>query len=116
MVLPQILCGGHGHQKYVVGCRVDTLASYGQLVGPPSYDDSILFERGDSPREAGSAASGGGRPALKISVTDPVKKVCSQSLPHLLSLYASCNACKSLWTSQLPTLVFDSVHFGCVLV
>ncbi|EIE22906.1 hypothetical protein COCSUDRAFT_66447 [Coccomyxa subellipsoidea C-169] len=55
--------------------RVDTLASYGQLVGPPSYDDSVLFERNDPNEEPGGASSASSRPPLKISVTDPVKKV-----------------------------------------
>ncbi|CAL8464753.1 g4288 [Coccomyxa elongata] len=55
--------------------RVDTLASYGQLVGPPSYDDSVLFERNEDHGDPGSAAGGDRRPVMKISVTDPVKKV-----------------------------------------
>lgn len=55
--------------------RVDTLASYGQLVGAPSYDDSGLFDRNEGHGEPGSAGSGSSRPVMKISVTDPVKKV-----------------------------------------
>lgn len=54
---------------------MDTLASYGQLVGAPSYDDSILFERNEDHGDPGSAAGGDRRPVMKISVTDPVKKV-----------------------------------------
>lgn len=54
---------------------MNTLASYGQLVGAPSYDDSILFERNEDHGDPGSAAGGDRRPVMKISVTDPVKKV-----------------------------------------
>ena len=73
---------------YKVGCgfhtrRVDTLASYGQLVGPPSYDDSTLFDRSSAGRHDTSTCAGAARsssapagpPPLKITVTDPVKKV-----------------------------------------
>jgi hypothetical protein len=67
------------------------MASYGQLVGQPSYsDDSALFDRQAGAGESSRAASS--TPALKITVTDPLKKV-DQHLPLLLdcALPASLN-------------------------
>ena len=58
------------------------MTSYGSLLGgPPSYDDSTLFDRGGSGQAAsgsgqpGSRGVSGGRQPLKITITDPVKKV-----------------------------------------
>jgi len=66
------------------------MASYGQLVGQPAYDDSGIFERqAGAPDDSGAASSS--TPALKITVADPLKKVrsckhacrSSTSLVHL---------------------------------
>ncbi|CAL5229150.1 g12424 [Coccomyxa viridis] len=54
--------------------RVDHMASYGQLVGQPSYDDSGLFDRPGAAPESETASSSRSSPALKITVTDPLKK------------------------------------------
>ena len=52
------------------------MASYGQLVGQQSYDDSSLFDRQARTAESSEAASSSSRPpALKITVADPLKKV-----------------------------------------
>ena len=64
----------------LTGCvwhsRVDHMASYGQLVGHQSYDDSSLFDRQPRTAEGSEAASSSSRPpALKITVADPLKKV-----------------------------------------
>ena len=56
-------------------CRVDHMASYGQLVGQPAYDDSGLFNRHGGAPEGTEAASSSSTPALKITITDPLKKV-----------------------------------------
>lgn len=50
------------------------MASYGQLVGQPAYDDSGLFERHAGTPDNSEAASSSA-PALKITVADPLKKV-----------------------------------------
>ena len=52
------------------------MASYGQLVGQQSYDDSSLFDRHARTAESSEGASSSSRPpALKITVADPLKKV-----------------------------------------
>jgi hypothetical protein len=66
------------------------MASYGQLgLGPPSYEDSVLFEVHDiqedpgggtadangAPAHSSAAASSSSSGQLNITVTDPVKKV-----------------------------------------
>jgi hypothetical protein len=56
------------------------VASYGQLVGPPSYDDSTVFDRNKAGGEPGNSGGSEGPPPLKITITDPMKKVC----PHAL--------------------------------
>ena len=53
------------------------MASYGQLVGQPAYDDSGLFERHAGVSDDLGAASSSA-PALKITVADPLKKVRSR--------------------------------------
>ena len=83
--------------------RVDTLASYGQLVGPPSYDDSTLFDRHGMGRQDTSASASvardssmpAGPPPLKITVTDPVKKV-SRLHSALAVPLGPCAHCASL--------------------
>ena len=60
----------------VLHSRVDHMASYGQLVGQQTYDDSSLFDRHARTAESSEAASSSSRPpALKIIVADPLKKV-----------------------------------------
>lgn len=56
------------------------MASYGQLVGQPAYDDSSLFDRSAGAAEGSGAASSSSssNPALKITVSDPLKKVRSR--------------------------------------
>ena len=68
---------GHEHmlRGYVSHSRVDHMASYGQLVGQQSYDDSSLFDRHARTAEGSEAASSSRPPALKITVADPLKKV-----------------------------------------
>ena len=56
-------------------CRVDHMASYGQLVGQPAYDDSGLFDRHGAAPAGEAASSSRSTPALKVIVTDPLKKV-----------------------------------------
>ena len=53
------------------------MASYGQLVGQQSYDDSSLFDRRAGAAESSESASSSSSrpPALKITVADPLKKV-----------------------------------------
>ncbi len=60
------------------------MASYGQLVGQPAYDDSGLFNRPGAAPESEAASSCRSSPALKITVTDPLKKVsCYRGLTKL---------------------------------
>ena len=67
------------------------MASYGQLVGQPSYsDDSALFDHQAGAGESSRAASSSSTPALKITVTDPLKKVDQH---HTLLLDCALPAC-----------------------
>lgn len=63
------------------------MASYGQLVGQPTYDDSGLFDRPGAAPESEAASSSRSSPALKITVTDPLKKVsrCREAPEFVLS-------------------------------
>ena len=82
--------------------RVDHMASYGQLVGQQSYDDSSLFDRHARTAESSEAASSSSRPpALKITVADPLKKVTfclSSAIPFLEAFKGS-----SIYYLQLQT-------------
>ena len=101
------------------------MASYGQLVGQPSYsDDSALFDRqagaGESSRAASSSSSS--TPALKITVTDPLKKV-DQDLPLLLldcvlatSSNCACTMHILLVLSAIPVVIAGSTTFTMLQV
>jgi len=69
-------------------CSVDTMASYGQLLGPPSYEDANLFDQveirpaspgGDGRGEGAAHAAAG--PTMNISVDDPVKRTEQTIIP-----------------------------------
>ena len=83
---------------------MDTLASYGQLVGPPSYDDSVLFERNEDHGDPGGAGGRDSRPVMKISVTDPVKKVTRL----VACLLAACCIILSLLNTLITGLVLTN--------
>lgn len=83
------------------------MASYGQLVGQPSYsDDSALFDRqagaGESSRAASSSSSSS-TPALKITVTDPLKKVDQHRTLLLFQLLSTAHAQCTFYWSLAPS-------------
>ncbi|CAD7698032.1 unnamed protein product [Ostreobium quekettii] len=57
---------------------LQTYASYGQLVGPPSYEESVLYDSvvnaSNGPGGSASDATVAAKPALNVSVTDPQRR------------------------------------------
>ncbi|KAK9805542.1 hypothetical protein WJX72_004051 [[Myrmecia] bisecta] len=87
----QYLGYGAGHDSEHLDTRTDTVASYGQLLAPPSYADSVLFDRGEIQPEGLDVPESSSAPksarALQITVTDPVKKVESSIIPGVTGGY-----------------------------
>ena len=65
---------------------VNTVASYGQLLSAPSYDDATLFDQVEiQPTEhhTGNGNTAQGPPATRVTVDDPVKKVEQTLIPGM---------------------------------
>lgn len=74
-------------------CSVNTVASYGQLLDAPSYQDATLFDAVEIRPSGGSdEPSGGGAPALpatSIAVDDPVRRTEQSLIPGVSGGYVS---------------------------
>jgi len=74
-----------GHDSHI-----ETLASYGQLLAPPSYADSVLLDKGEIQPDEISAELAP-KPArsspLQITVSDPVKRVEGSVIPGVSGGY-----------------------------
>ena len=65
---------------------VNTVASYGQLLSAPSYDDATLFDQVEiqpTEQHAGNGHKTQGPPATSVTVDDPVKKVEQTLIPGM---------------------------------
>mmetsp|Transcript_17683 Transcript_17683/g.49470 ORF Transcript_17683/g.49470 Transcript_17683/m.49470 type:complete len:564 (-) Transcript_17683:1848-3539(-) len=71
--------------------HIETLASYGQLLAPPSYSDSVLLDKGEiQPDSLPSEDFPATRACpLEITVSDPVKRVEGGVIPGVAGGYVT---------------------------
>ena len=84
-------------------CSVDTMASYGQLLTVPSYDDATLFDQVDiAPSSSKSQESPDEQITLRthIHVDDPVKRTEQTIIPGMSGGYVMYRVST---TTSLPT-------------
>lgn len=74
-------------------CSVDTVASYGQLLSVPSYDDASLFDQVDiqpsSSQKQNEEEIKESRPRTQIVVDDPVKRPEQTIIPGMSGGYVT---------------------------
>jgi len=73
--------------------HIETLASYGQMLAPPSYDDSMLMGQGEIQPDLLDGAQDEDAPsragAFQIEVSDPVKRVENSIIPGVSGGYVT---------------------------
>jgi len=74
--------------------HMETMASYGQMLAPPSYDDSMLLEDGEIQPDVLEAAAEERGPASRarafaIEVSDPVKRAEGSIIPGVSGGYVT---------------------------
>lgn len=79
---------------------VETLASYGQLLSPPSYSDSILMDKGEIQPESLKQEIHVPTSPLQVIVSDPVKRVEGSVIPGVAGGYVTY---KVQTKTQLPS-------------
>ena len=89
--------------KKMSQCSVDTMASYGQLLDAPSFDDATLFDQVDiqpSTSEEHKEAEKQSTIHTRITVDDPVKRTEQTIFPGMSGGYVTYRIST---TTSLPT-------------